>query len=122
MPRSHFLHLLYPRGIFPRVYAARLLPDDVVGSVVVFFALFFAAYGALTIGLMAFDLDFLTSASGAVSALANIGPGLGDVIGPSGNFSRLPDGAKWLLAFGMLLGRLELFTLLILLMPQFWRG
>jgi trk system potassium uptake protein TrkH len=122
MLRSHFLHLLYPRGVFPRVYAGRLLPDDIVGSVVVFFALFFASYGALTIGLMTFGLDFLTSASGAVSALANIGPGLGDIIGPSGNFSSLPDGAKWLLAFGMLLGRLELFTIVILFMPHFWRG
>jgi trk system potassium uptake protein TrkH len=122
MLRSHFLHLLYPRGVFPRVYAGRLLPDDIVGSVVVFFALFFASYGALTIGLMTFGLDFLTSASGAVAALANIGPGLGDIIGPAGNFSSLPDGAKWLLAFGMLLGRLELFTVVILFMPQFWRG
>lgn len=58
----------------------------------------------------------------AVSALSNVGPGLGAVIGPSGNFAALPDASKWLLCFGMLLGRLELFTVLILLLPQFWRG
>jgi trk system potassium uptake protein TrkH len=122
MLQSQFLRLLFPRGVFPRVYAGRLLPDDVIGSVVVFFSLYFICYSALTIALMAFDLDFLTSASAAVSALSNIGPGLGPIIGPAGNFAALPDASKWLLCFGMLLGRLELFTVLILFFPQFWRG
>jgi trk system potassium uptake protein len=120
--RSQFRHLLYPRGVFPRVYAGRLLPDEVIGSVVVFFALYFVCYSALTIALMALDLDFLTSASAAATAVSNVGPGLGPMIGPTGNFSTLPDTAKWLLAFGMLLGRLELFTILILFFPQFWRN
>lgn len=122
MLRAHFLRLLYPRGVFPRVYAGRPLPDDVIGSVVVFFALYFLCYGALTIALMAMELDFLTSASAAVSMLSNVGPGLGPVIGPAGNFAGLPEAAKWLLCFAMLLGRLELFTVLILFMPRFWRG
>jgi trk system potassium uptake protein TrkH len=120
--RSHLRHLIFPKGVFQRVYAGRLLPDDVIASVVVFFAFFFISYSGLTIVLMAFDLDFLTSASAAVSALANVGPGLGPTIGPAGNFSTVPDGAKWLLAFAMLLGRLELFTVLVLFFPQFWRG
>ncbi|GGK45484.1 TrkH family potassium uptake protein [Salinarimonas ramus] len=119
---SHFLHLLYPRGVFPRSYAGRALPDDVVASVVVFFSLFFVCYSVITIVLMAFDLDFLTSASAAVSALSNVGPGLGPIIGPAGTFGPLPDPVKWVLAFAMLLGRLELFTVLILFMPRFWRG
>jgi trk system potassium uptake protein TrkH len=122
MLRSHFLRLLYPRGVFARVYAGRPLPDDVVASVVVFFSLYFTCYSALTIALMAFDLDFLTSASAAVASLSNVGPGLGPIIGPAGNFSTLPDASKWLLSFGMLLGRLELFSVLILFFPQFWRG
>jgi trk system potassium uptake protein len=122
MLQSQFLRLLYPRGVFPRVYAGRLLPDDVIGSVVVFFSLYFICYSALTIALMAFDLDFLTSASAAVAALSNVGPGLGPIIGPAGNFAALPDASKWLLCFGMLLGRLELFTVLILFFPHFWRG
>lgn len=122
MLRGHFLHLLYPRGVFVRTYAGRQLPDDVVGSVVVYFSIFFACYSLLTIALMALDLDFLTSASAAVASLANVGPGLGPVVGPAGNYSSLPDAAKWLLCFAMLLGRLELFTVLILFMPQFWRG
>ncbi|HEV7253362.1 MAG TPA: TrkH family potassium uptake protein [Mesorhizobium sp.] len=120
--RSHLRHLIFPRGVFQRVYAGRPLPEDVVASVVVFFAFFFICYGALTILLMALDLDFLTSTSAAVSALANVGPGLGPVIGPAGNYSTLPDAAKWLLSFAMLLGRLDLFTVLVLLVPQFWRG
>jgi trk system potassium uptake protein TrkH len=120
--RSYLRHLIYPRGIFQRVYAGRLLPDEVVASVVVFFAFFFICYSGLTLFLMALDLDFLTSASAAVATLANVGPGLGPIIGPAGNFSPLPDAAKWLLAFGMLLGRLELFTVLVLFLPQFWRG
>jgi trk system potassium uptake protein TrkH len=120
--RSHLRQLIYPKGVFRRMYAGRLLPDDVVASVVVFFAFFFLSYSGLTILLMAMDLDFLTSASAAASALANVGPGLGPIIGPAGNFSTVPDGAKWLLAFAMLLGRLELFTVLVLFFPQFWRG
>jgi trk system potassium uptake protein len=89
---------------------------------VAFFAVYLASCGALTIALMALDLDFVTSISAAASALSNVGPGLGPIIGPAGNFAPLPDAAKWLLCFGMLLGRLELFTVLVLLMPRFWRG
>jgi trk system potassium uptake protein TrkH len=120
--RAQLMRLIHPRGVFQKTYAGRALPDDVIGSVVAFLAFFIICYSALTIALMAFDLDFLTSASAAASALANVGPGLGPVIGPAGNFSTIPDGAKWLLAFGMLLGRLELFTVLVLFVPGFWRG
>ena len=66
-------------------------------------------------------LDFLTAASGAASAIANVGPGLGPIIGPAGTFAPLSDAAKWILAAGMLLGRLELLTVLVLLAPAFWR-
>lgn len=120
--KTHFMRLLYPHGVFPRFYGDRKLDDDVVGSVVAFFAVFFLTYSALTIILMGFGLDFLTSASGAATVVANVGPGLGPIIGPAGNFGSLPDGAKWFLSFGMLLGRLELFTVLILFIPRFWRG
>lgn len=120
--RVQFLRLLYPNGVFPRSYAGKALSEDVIGSVVVFFSIFFVCYSLLTIALMAMDLDFVTSASGAVTALANVGPALGEIIGPAGNFSTIPDTAKWLLCFAMLLGRLELFTVLVLFMPRFWRG
>jgi trk system potassium uptake protein TrkH len=79
------------------------------------------AFGALSIGLGWMGLDFITAVSGAASAIANVGPGLGPVIGPAGTYAPLPDAAKWMLSFGMLLGRLELFTVLVLLTPAFWR-
>lgn len=120
--KAHFMRLLYPHGVFPRTYGGRVLDEDVIGSVVAFLTVFCLCYAALTIALMAFGLDFLTSASGAATALANVGPGLGEIIGPTGNFSTLPAGVKWLLSMGMLLGRLELFTVLILFVPRFWRG
>lgn len=122
MLRTHFMGLLYPRGIFLRTYGTRKLDDDVIGSVVAFFAVFFCCYAVLTIALMAMGLDFLTSASGAATAISNVGPGLGPIIGPAGTFGPLPDLAKWLLSFGMMLGRLELFTVLVLFIPRFWRG
>lgn len=122
MLRAQFLRLLYPRGVFPSTYAGKPLPDDVIGSVVAFFTLYFVCYGVVTVLLMAMELDFLTSAGAAVSMLSNVGVGLGPVIGPAGNFSALPMAAKWLLCCAMLLGRLELFTVLILFMPRFWRG
>lgn len=122
MLAAQFKQLLYPRGVFPRSYDNRRLDDDIINSVVAFIAVYFLCYAALMMSLMAFGLDFLTSSSGAVTALSNVGPGLGEIIGPAGTFAPLPDGAKWLLSFGMLLGRLELFTLLILFTPRFWRG
>ncbi len=93
-----------------------------VGSLVAFFAVYFCCYAMLSILLMAVGLDFITSLSGAATALSNVGPGLGEIVGPAGNFGPLPDSAKWLLSFGMMLGRLELFTILILFVPRFWRG
>ena len=66
-------------------------------------------------------LDFITSISGAATSISNVGPGLGDLIGPNGNFSQLPDASKWILSLGMILGRLELFAILVLFLPSFWR-
>ena len=67
-------------------------------------------------------LDFVTSISGSASAISNVGPGLGDIIGPNGNFSQVSDVSKWILSFGMLLGRLEIFAVLVLFLPSFWRS
>ena len=121
MLRAHFRRLVYPHGVFARSYAGRPLPDDVVSSVVVFFSLYFICYSLITLVLMAIGLDFVTAISASVTALSNVGPGLGPIIGPAGTFGPLPDAAKWVLAFAMLLGRLELFTVLILFTPGFWR-
>ena len=67
-------------------------------------------------------LDILTAASAAATAICNVGPGLGQMVGPVGNFAELPDAAKWVLAITMLVGRLEVFAVLVLLSPTFWRG
>ena len=69
-----------------------------------------------------FNLDFLTALSAAASAISNVGPGLGSIIGPNGNFSSLPEISKWILTLGMILGRLELFAILVLFLPSFWRN
>ena len=86
-----------------------------------FFFLFVVSFAVLAMALSLMGLDYITSISGAATALANVGPGLGPIIGPTGTFQSLPEAAKWLLSFAMLLGRLELFTVLILIVPTFWR-
>jgi trk system potassium uptake protein TrkH len=113
---------MQPSGAFLPRFNGRPISEPVAIAVLAFFFLFALCTVVLT-GLLALcGLDFLTSLSGAATVLNNVGPGLGPVIGPAGNFASLPDPAKWLLAFGMLLGRLELFTILVLLVPSFWRG
>ena len=114
--------LLHPHGVFVPHYNRRPIPESVIFSVLSFIFLFMMCFAALAIGLGLLGLDFLTAISGAATAITNVGPGLGNVIGPDGSFTFLPDTAKWLLAAGMLLGRLELFTVLVLFAPGFWRG
>ena len=114
--------IIYPHGVFTEKYEDKTLTDDVMNSVGVYIFLFFVSFVFLTLVLQMLGLDFETSISGAATALANVGPGIGSVIGPAGNFASLPDAAKWALGFGMLLGRLEFFTLLVLFTPGYWRS
>jgi trk system potassium uptake protein TrkH len=114
--------LLQPHGVFLPQFNRKPIPESVSASVMSFFFFYVMSFGALAIGLGWMGLDFLTAVSGAASAIANVGPGLGPIIGPGGTYESLPDAAKWLLSFGMLLGRLELFTVLILFTPAFWRN
>ncbi|MBL8565876.1 MAG: TrkH family potassium uptake protein [Hyphomicrobiaceae bacterium] len=122
LTRRHFTHLISPNRIVPLSYNGRRLPDDVPFSVVAFLAIYMATVGIFTVMLSGMGLDIVTSFSSAAQALGNVGPGLGDIVGPAGNFATLPDAAKWVLSFAMLLGRLELFTVLVLFRPEFWRG
>ena len=114
--------LWHPHGVFLPLYNGRPLPASVIDAVMNFLFLFALVYALLALALTALGLDFVTSMSSAATALANVGPALGDIAGPAGTFQPFPDGAKWLLSLGMLLGRLELFTVLVLLSPGFWRG
>lgn len=111
-----------PHGIFTPRYAGRPVDDDVLSSVMSFFSFFVLTLGGLAVLLGLTGLDFITSVSGAASAIANIGPGLGDQIGPAGNYSEINDTAKWILSIGMLIGRLELMVVYAILTVQFWRA
>ena len=114
--------LSQPHGVFVPHFNRRPIPDAAAASVMGFFFLFITSFALLAAALGFIGLDFHTSVSGAASAIANVGPGLSDLIGPTSTFADLPDEAKWLLSGGMLLGRLELFTVLVLLTRSFWRG
>jgi trk system potassium uptake protein TrkH len=113
--------LLEPHGVYLAYYNRKPIPEEVSASVMAFFFLYALSYAAIAVGLGLSGVDFLTAASGAATAISNVGPGLGPTIGPAGTFATLPDQAKWLLSAGMLLGRLELFTVIVLLIPSFWR-
>lgn len=119
---SHLRRLIYPHGVFVPHYNRRAIPESVSASVMSFFFLYIACFGGLAIALTFTGLSPLTAISSAATAIANVGPGLGTEVGPSTNFSGIPDAAKWLMAAGMLIGRLELFTVLILFSPVFWRS
>jgi trk system potassium uptake protein TrkH len=118
---KQMLKLIHPSGVFVQRYNKRPVNEDIVRSMVAFGITFFATIIIISGCLSAIGLDPTTSISGAITAVANVGPGLGDVIGPTGNFSPLPDLAKWILSFGMLMGRLEILTILVLFFPAFWR-
>jgi len=122
LTRSHLLHLISPNRIVTLLYNGRRLQEDVAFSVIAFFALYMTTIGFFTVILAAMGLDLLTALSSATTAVSNVGPGLGEIVGPAGTFATLPAGAKWVLSFAMLLGRLELFTVLVLLLPEFWRS
>lgn len=110
-----------PNGVFVVRYDKRPVGEDVLSSVISFFMFFVVTLGLLAVALSLTGLDFITSLSGAATALSNVGPGLGDRIGPAGNFAGLNDTAKWLLSLGMLLGRLELLAVYAILTVSFWR-
>lgn len=113
--------LIQPHGVFIARYDGKPIADSISTAVLGFFTLFAFSFMVLAIAISSFGLDFLTAMSAAAQALANVGPGLGEIIGPVGNYQTLPDGAKWLICFGMIVGRLELFTVLVLMTTRFWR-
>ena len=114
--------LVYPRGIFIMKYNNEKISNTFIYSIITFVFLYFFIFFILAALLSLDGSDFVTSISGAASAISNVGPGLGDVIGPNGNFSDLPNFSKLSLSLGMLLGRLELFAVLVLFFPSFWKN
>ncbi|KOO08764.1 TrkH family potassium uptake protein [Vibrio hepatarius] len=118
---KQMMKLIHPSGVFVQRYNQRPVNDDIVRSIIAFGLTFFITIIVIAGALSAMGLDPITSISGAITAVANVGPGMGAVIGPTGNFAPLPDAAKWILSLGMLMGRLEILTLLVLFFPAFWR-
>ena len=114
--------LVYPRGIFSMKYNNEKISNTFIYSIITFVFLYFFIFFILAALLSLNGLDFVTALSGSASAISNVGPGLGDVIGPNGNYSDLPDFSKLCLSLGMLLGRLELFAVLVLFFPSFWKN
>ena len=119
---NQFKKLIYPKGIFIIKYDQSSINDKFIASIISFIYLYLVVFFLITALLSITGLDFITSISGAATSISNVGPGLGSVIGPTGNFSTLPDISKWILSIGMILGRLELFAILVLFLPSFWRN
>ena len=120
--KAQMKRLIRPHGVFIATFNGHPITEEVASSVMSFFFLFATTFAVLAAILHFIGLDFLTAVSGAATAICNVGPALGEMIGPTGNFATLPDSAKWVLSAGMLLGRLELFTVLVLFAPWFWRN
>ena len=114
--------LIYPNSVIITKYNNHKISDDFIRSVIIFIFSFLFIFLIIAMLLSISGLDFVTSISGAASSISNVGPGLGEIIGPDGNYKNLPDLSKWILATGMLLGRLELFAVLVLFFPSFWRN
>jgi len=113
--------LVYPHGVFSIKYNDKKISNTFIYSIITFIFLYFFIFFILAALLSISGLDFITAISGSASAISNVGPGLGDIIGPNGNFSDLPNFSKLSLSLGMLLGRLELFAVLVLFFPSFWK-
>ena len=114
--------IIYPKGVFVMKYDKNVIDNKFISSIISFIYLYFVIFFILAALLSLTGLDFVTAISGAATSISNVGPGLGNIIGPNGNFSTLPDISKWILTIGMILGRLELFAILVLFIPSFWRN
>jgi len=119
--KKQMRQLMHPSAVFPQKYNGRPVNDAIIRSMISFVLAYFAIILLIAALLAAIGLDPLTAISGSITAVANVGPGMGPVIGPSTNFASLPDSAKWILSFGMLLGRLEILTVAVIFFPSFWK-
>ncbi|MFC3609606.1 TrkH family potassium uptake protein [Stutzerimonas tarimensis] len=119
--RANLKQMVHPRAVIRQQYNGHTLDEEIVRSILTFSFFFTMTIALLALSLSLLGLDPITALTGAATAVCNVGPGLGQIIGPAGTFGPLPDAAKWLLAIGMLLGRLEIITVLVLLTSTFWK-
>ena len=120
--KNQIKKLISPNSVIITKYNNQKISDTFINSVIIFIFSFLFIFLIIAMLLSVSGLDFITSISGAASSISNVGPGLGDMIGPNGNYKDIPDLSKWILSIGMLLGRLELFAVLVLFFPSFWRN
>ena len=120
--KNQLKKLISPNSVIITKYNNQKISDNFINSVIIFIFTFLFIFLIIAMLLSISGLDFITSISGAASSISNVGPGLGDIIGPNGNYKEIPDISKWILSAGMLLGRLELFAVLVLFFPSFWRS
>ena len=113
--------LIYPNRIVVMSYNNEKIEDNFVNSVVIFIFSYLFLFLIIAVLLSITGLDFLSAISGAATSISNVGPGLGEMIGPNGNFGEVSDTSKWILSFSMLLGRLEILTVLVIFLPTFWK-
>ena len=114
--------LIYPNSISIVNYNNKKIEDSFINSVIIFIFSYLFLFLIIAVLLSISGLDFLSAISGSATSISNVGPGLGNMIGPNGNFSEVSDVSKWILSFAMLIGRLEIFAVLVLFLPSFWRS
>jgi trk system potassium uptake protein TrkH len=114
-------NMIRPNQVSPVRYNGKRVKDETLQSIMVFMFLYLASFGILACGLSLTGLDPVTAISAAAASISNVGPGLGEIVGPAGTFEPLSDIAKWMCMFAMLLGRLELISVFVILSPAFWR-
>ena len=119
--KNQLLKLIYPRAVINLKYNNNNVDDKLLSSVISFIYLYILIFFFIAALLTLTGLNFITAISGAASSLSNVGPGLGNEIGPNSNYAGLPDISKWILSIGMILGRLEIFAILVIFLPSFWR-
>ncbi|MBC7211803.1 TrkH family potassium uptake protein [Pseudomonas mosselii] len=119
--KANLNQLIHPRAVIKQKYNGHRLDEEIVRSILTFSFFFAITICIIALLLSLLGVDWMTALTGAAGTVSGVGPGLGEVIGPAGNYASLPDAAKWILSGGMLLGRLEIITVLVLCMPAFWR-
>ncbi|MBI9077149.1 MAG: TrkH family potassium uptake protein [Desulfatibacillum sp.] len=112
--------MIHPRAVIPVKMGGRVVPEDVLHSICAFFVLYMGLFSISALILSGMGVDLVTSLAAVTATIGNIGPGIGGV-GPMDNFAAIPLAGKWLLVWCMLLGRLEIYTVIILFVPEFWR-
>ena len=119
--KTQIKKLTQPHAVLMMRFNGKSVTENTYNSIMGFFFMYIIIFILASISLSFFNLDFITAFSASASAISNVGPGIGDIVGPSSSYASIEAGAKWILAFTMLIGRLEIFTILVLFSFNFWK-